>query len=360
MSETTDKPQGPSNGTGRLTMQEATEILLREQTQPRTPASRSQSRAREDDDTPAAVSDTPPEPREPPKSREPDSTRDEPAEAPETPDVEAAEPAEQTTEEPESTADEDPEYEIKVGDKLERVKLSDLQNGYLRQQDYSRKTADLSNARKTFETEQSEVRRERLQYRELLTALKRQIDEGQQQPINWEELRRTDPVAFLEQRELQRERQAKLGAIREEEQRLRETQQREQQQLLQQAQAQAGQVLLQKIPTWQKPEVRQQEITDLIKAGVDVYGFRQDELDQVFDPRVVMVLRDAMLYHRSRGTTVASKRVVSMPGRPIPAKRSVPQSDPSAVRKQAAQAQFSRKPSIHSAIDAILAERGEE
>lgn len=359
MSETTDKLRGSQSepsSTGRLTMQEATEILLREQTPPRAPVSRSQPRVREDDDTPAAVADTPPEPREP---RAPESTRDEPAEAPETPDVEAAEPAEQTTEEPDSTADEDPEYEIKVGDKLERVKLSDLQNGYLRQQDYSRKTADLSNARRQFETEQSEVRQERRAYSELLTALKRQLEEGQQ-PINWEELRRTNPVAFLEQRELQRERQAKLGAIREEEQRLQETQQREQQQLLQQAQAEAGQVLLRQIPTWQKPEVRQQEINDLIKTGVEVYGFRPEELNQVFDPRVVRVFRDVMLYHRSRGTTVASKRVVSMPGRPIPAKRSTPQSDPTAVRKQAAQAQFSRKPSINSAIDAILAERGEE
>lgn len=340
---TTDKP----NGSGRLSMEEATEILLREQTPPAPPArTTAQPRA--------------PEPREEPALEPPDTSPDRdtrPAEEPD--DTGAAEPEPAATEQPDDTADEDPEYEFKVGDTPQRVRLSELQSGYLRQQDYSRKTADLASQRKAFETDQTEVRKERAAYSTLLRSLKAQLEEGQA-PVNWEELRRVDPVGFLEQRELQRDRQAKLAAIREEEQRLADTQKREQEAYLQQVRVEAQALILQKIPSWQKPEVRQQEVSDLVKLATEVYGYRPDEIDRIIDPRFVLLARDAMLYHRGRGNTVASKRVSPLPGRPVPSRRSVPQTDPNAARRSAAQAQFSQRPSLNTAVDAILAERNEE
>jgi hypothetical protein len=332
--------------TGRLSVEEATAQMLGER--PVETGTRKPTQARElppDHDTEATVTDTP----------EP-GTGTEPAEEP---DAGAAEPDVQTEAEPDATAEDDPEYDIKVGDKVEKVKLSDLQNGYLRQQDYSRKTAEIANARRAFEAEMTEVRGERAAYAEMLGALKAQIENGGQQ-INWEELRRVDPVGFLEQKELARERQGKLAAIKQEEQRLSEARAKEQLQLIDQARAEAQSILMQRIPTWQQPETRQREITDMVKTAVEQYGYRPEELDRIIDPRFVLLARDAMFYRKSRGEGLPGKRVAPQPGRPVPARRHVPNSDPNASRKQTAQVQFSRTPTINSAIDAILAERGEE
>jgi hypothetical protein len=304
------------------------------------------SREPRDDEPPAAESDT--RDAEERTAPEPEATTEEAG---------AAEPPEQDAEAPEGTTEE-PEYELKVGDKLERVKLSELQKGYLRQQDYSRKSAENANARKAFESEVAEVRGERAAYGEMLGRMQAQIEAGGQH-INWDELERTDPAAWAREKIRAQERERKLDAIRQEQQRLVETKGREQQQLIAQAREEARQILLQRVPAWQQPEVAQREISEMSRVAVEHYGYRIEELDRIFDPRLVLMMRDAAAYRKSRGLDLDGKKVAPSPGRTVPAKRHVPNTDPNATRRQAAQVQFRRAPSINSAVDAILAERGE-
>lgn len=84
---------------------------------------------------------------------EPNNAPDEP-ETPTTPD-EGTPAEEQANDEPQPT-DDDPEVEISVDGKAEKVKLSELKNSYMRQADYTRKTQDLAEARRNLEQKKAE------------------------------------------------------------------------------------------------------------------------------------------------------------------------------------------------------------
>ena len=352
MSETQSADK-PVEGTGRMTVEEATRTLLQERSAPPANA-RDRTRA-------LPVDEGSPEPEIDEDDRpwqSDDGTSEQDTETESEGDAAGAAEDEPQDDSRDAGTD-DPEYEIKVGDKPQRVKLSELQRGYLRQQDYSRKTGELATHRQALGQESTAVREERAAYAVLLKELKSQIDNAGRPAVDLEQLRKIDPVGYLEQKELAREQRAKLDAIASEEQRLGEIRTREQQQMISEIKQQARQVLLEKIPEWRKPAVAKAEVAELTRLAIDHYGYRQEEVDNIIDPRFILVARDALRYRQMRGQTVSGKRVAPQPGRPVPARRSVPNSDPNASRKQAAQSQFNRRPSLHNAVDALIAERGE-
>jgi alanyl-tRNA synthetase len=52
----------------------------------------------------------------------------------------------------------------------------------------------------------------------------------------------------------------------------------------------------------------------LLKRGVDTYGFKPDEVGEVYDPRVMRVLHDAHQFHLLKaGKETAEKKVVAVP-----------------------------------------------
>jgi hypothetical protein len=180
-------------------------------------------------------------------------------------------------------------------------------------------------------------------------------------PEEMERLRQLDPVGYLlADKEQQRQREY-LAAIQQEEAVVDQRKQSERQRWLQQTRADASSVLLQQIPEWRQEDVRTRELAEMSRVGMEVYGYTPQELSNVLDPRFVMIARDAMLYRQGKGRTngVAAKRLTPQPGRPVPAKRTVPQSDPNAGRRVAAEERFNRSRTLHNAVDAILASRGE-
>lgn len=54
------------------------------------------------------------------------------------------------------TPDEDPEYEVTADGKTEKVKLSELKNSYMRQADYTRKTQEIAETRRSLEQKRAE------------------------------------------------------------------------------------------------------------------------------------------------------------------------------------------------------------
>jgi len=310
---------------------------------PRMPqASRSDASGTRDDDEEAdrGTSEHTPEPEPPEPPPEPEQPEPPPA---------AAE------------ATDDPEFELRVGDKTESVKLSELQNGYLRQADYTRKTMEAAQYRRDYETALNGLQEERKTYSTLLKELRRTVETGMTSPEEMERLRQLDPVGYLLADKQQQQKRDYLAAITQEEQVVAQRQQQEHQRWLQQARADSSAVIMKQIPAWQQEEVRRREIDELARIGTEIYGYTMQELSQIIDPRFVIMARDAMLYRQGQGRTngVQAKRLTPQPGRPVPAKRSVPMSDPNAARREATQQRFNRSPSINSAVEAILAERGE-
>jgi hypothetical protein len=241
-----------------------------------------------------------------------------------TEEAEASSESEETEEQEQST--EPPKFTVKVDGKEMEVPLDELLNGYQRTADYTRKTQALAEQRKAAESELNAVREERQTYAQLLTALQAQLQQQQENPVDMERLYQEDPIEWVRQTELQRQRNEKLAASQAELQRLNQLQQSEAQRAMRARLEQEAQLLVEAIPEWKNADTAKTEKAALIEFGLKE-GFQQDDLKGVSDHRVVKLLRKAMLYDRimakqatvkPQPTPVATKVVA--PGNPKAAK----------------------------------------
>lgn len=186
-------------------------------------------------------------------------------------------------------------FSVKVDGKEVEVTLDELQKGYSRTQDYTRKTQQIAEVRKQTEAELQAVRAEREQYAQLLGALEAQVQQVAQPNIDWERLYQEDPIEWVRQREVMRENQEKAAAIQSEKQRLAQLSQQEQAQFMQQKLQQEQEALLAAIPDWKDAKKAQAEKALLVEFGQKI-GFTPEELKSVVDHRAVLMLRKAALY----------------------------------------------------------------
>ena len=213
-----------------------------------------------------------------------------------------ADAADDETDAEQSELDEDTEeqeqpqvFSVKVDGKEVEVTLDELQKGYSRTQDYTRKTQQIAEVRKQTEAELQAVRAEREQYAQLLSALEVQVQQVAQPNIDWDRLYQEDPIEWVRQREVMRENQEKSAAIQSEQQRLAQLSQQEQAQFMQQRLQQEQEALLAAIPDWKDAKKAQAEKALLVEFGQKI-GFTPDELKSVVDHRAVLMLRKAALY----------------------------------------------------------------
>jgi len=213
-----------------------------------------------------------------------------------------ADAADDETDAEQSELDEDTEeqeqpqvFSVKVDGKEVEVTLDELQKGYSRTQDYTRKTQQIAEVRKQTEAELQAVRAEREQYAQLLSALESQVQQVAQPNIDWDRLYQEDPIEWVRQREVMRENQEKSAAIQSEQQRLAQLSQQEQAQFMQQRLQQEQEALLAAIPDWKDAKKAQAEKALLVEFGQKI-GFTPDELKSVVDHRAVLMLRKAALY----------------------------------------------------------------
>ena len=203
---------------------------------------------------------------------------------------------EQSEEDGNSEEEEQPQvFTVKVDGKEVEVSLEELQKGYSRTQDYTRKTQQIAEVRKHAEAELQAVRAEREQYAHLLGALEAQVQQAVQPNIDWERLYQEDPIEWVRQREVMRENQEKNAAIQSEKQRLSQLSQQEQMQHHQMVLQQEQEALVAAIPEWKDSKKAAAEKAMLVQFGQKA-GFSPDELKNVLDHRAVVLLRKAALY----------------------------------------------------------------
>lgn len=237
----------------------------------------------------------------------------------ESPGVEDApeeEPAgEQSEDEEEPKEEEQPQtFTVKVDGKDVSVTLEELQKGYSRTQDYTRKTQQIAEVRKQVEAETQAVRAERAQYAQLLGALQAQLQATEPQ-VDLDRLYNEDPIEWVRQKEILRERQEKAYAIQAEQQRLAQLSQQEQQQAMEQQLIAQKDALLAALPEWKDPKKAKAEKALVVETAKSV-GFTEDDLKQVYDHRLVLLLRKAGLYDQMMSKRQGIKPVVSNGPRP--------------------------------------------
>ena len=237
----------------------------------------------------------------------------------ESPGVEDA-PEEESAEEQSEESEESEEQEqaqtftVKVDGKEVAVTLEELQNGYSRTQDYTRKTQQIAEVRKQVEQETQAVRAERQQYAQLLGALQAQLQATEPQ-VDLDRLYHEDPIEWVRTKEVMRERQEKAIAIQAEQQRLAQLSQYEQQRAMEETLSSQKDALLAALPEWRDPKKAKAEKA-LVVESAKAAGFSEEDLKSVYDHRLVLLLRKAGLYDQMMSKRQGIKPVVNNGPRP--------------------------------------------
>jgi len=205
-------------------------------------------------------------------------------------------------------------FTVKVDGKEVAVTLEELQNGYSRTQDYTRKTQQIAEVRKQVEQETQAVRAERQQYAQLLGALQAQLQATEPQ-VDMDRLYNEDPIEWVRTKEVMRERQEKALAIQAEQQRLSQLSQYEQQRAMEEQLSKEKDALLAALPEWRDPKKAQAEKA-LVVESAKAAGFSEDDLKSVYDHRLVLLLRKAGLYDQMVSKRQGIKPVVNNGPRP--------------------------------------------
>jgi len=186
-------------------------------------------------------------------------------------------------------------FTVKVDGQEVEVTQDELINGYSRQQDYTRKTQELSQQRKTIEQQQAELAQRDAIYSQLLPKMEAQLKGELANEPDWNALYEDDPVGYVREKQLWDEKKEKLSAVSAEQQRLQQEALVKQQQQIAQFVEYGNQKLLEIIPEWQNPEVATKEKLAISEYAVNTLGYTPEEIQQVYDYRALLGLRNAWL-----------------------------------------------------------------
>ena len=207
---------------------------------------------------------------------------------------------------------EEQKFTVKVDGNEVEVTLDELQKGYSRTADYTRKTQELAQVRKETQAELQNVRQERQQYAQLLGALQQQLQQATEPQVDMEKLYDTDPIEWMRQKEVHRERQEKMQAIQAEQQRLAQILAQEQQQVLRGQLENQRDLLIEKIPELRDHKRAQAAYASWIEAGKSV-GLTEQEINNIGDHRVFLALHRLAEYNQMVGKRQQIKPVQKSP-----------------------------------------------
>jgi hypothetical protein len=185
-------------------------------------------------------------------------------------------------------------YTVKVDGEEYEVTLDELQNGYQRQSDYTRKSQSLAEQRKTYEANLQAVQSERQQYSQALEHLSStQNSELQRfEQVDWKDLKDSDPMEYMEKRLEYQEAKDNISQLNNERVRVQRQTQSEMTQALQKKVESEAVMLSSALPEYADPS---SNLKDKVRNYALSLGFPEQEINSITDHRVVLVLHKAML-----------------------------------------------------------------
>lgn len=281
-------------------------------------------------------------------------------------DVDAAEPA--ATEDDPDSQDEGEDgdgtpaelpatVKVKVDGQEIEVTLDEALKGYSRTADYTRKTQAHSEKVKAFETEQAATREARTRFDQGLAQVEEALKELMPPEPNWEELRASGQysqeainTAYIN---YQRQKE-QLAGIRAERQKIAEQNQREFEAARQQVVAENREKLFEALPDL-KDETKAPALREEMTAFATGRGFTLDELNNTTDYRSILLLHDAMMYHKLLAKQKAAAGKVEeqiRTAKPGVGRRGAP---PKRTDEERARARLADTGSVEDAADVLLA-----
>lgn len=235
----------------------------------------------------------------------------------------------------------------------EEVTLEQLRSERMMQADYTRKTQEIAERERLAQTHaQQAVEKERGQYLEALGALKKTIQQAAAPEfgnVDWNKLAAENPAEYVRLSNRAREFNEAMQRVAFEEEKVQKQQAEERDKRLAQAVSESQVKLREAIPTWNDDLYQ-----SLLKRGVDTYGFKPDEMGQVWDHRIMRVLHDAHQWRAMQdGKPLAEKKVVTVPNvlKPGNAK---PKVDPKAQELQQNRARLAANGNDMDAAAALM------
>jgi len=213
-------------------------------------------------------------------------------------------------------------YTIKVDGKDVEVTLDELQAGYSRQADYTRKSQVLAEQRKQADEELAATQQERQRYLSQLEQFNTQADSklNELKSTDWTKLKEEDPTEYMLKRDQYRELQENKRTVEEEQKNLQYKSQQEQQAKWQEELGRQQEIMAQRLPEWNDP-TKGPKLKQDIKSFAVKTGFSEQEVDSLIDARSVDVLHKAMLYDNLLAAKISNKKAkvvpkVTRPGSP--------------------------------------------
>ena len=205
---------------------------------------------------------------------------------------------------------EDQLHKVKVAGQEFDVTLDELRNGYQRDADYRRKTEELSNDRKNF---QSESEKQRLDYSQKLNELNQSLSIAQQDlnaEINSADLDKLYDEDPTEAARVERKLKKKQDALNQSLQKAQAEQKQQFETFLQDQQRK----LVSKMPEFSDP-AKASSLKANMKNTLNNYGFNDQEVAQVYDHRIVMLVNDAMKYRSMQNSKPNLAKKISKPSK---------------------------------------------
>jgi len=231
---------------------------------------------------------------------------------------EVEESDESESDEPEAE-DEELVYEVRVDGQTTQVSLDELLNGYSRQSSFTKKSQQLAEDRKAMEslqqqynTEVSQIQQERQQYAQYLQNVIENSKLDEWGSIDWEALKRDDPIEFVTKREEFRMAQDQVRQLQAEQTSAQQKAHHGQQQQWQEAVKSEHAALVDKLPEWGKPDA-QRELAGKLRDYAKGQGYQDGEIDSLVDHRSFIILNKARMYDELQGTDVKSKKLKNKP-----------------------------------------------
>jgi hypothetical protein len=193
-------------------------------------------------------------------------------------------------------------FDITINGKTQKVNLDELKEGYSKGSDYTRKTMELSEQRRSIDTELDAISKDKEAVKKMRDdyAQKLQVVEQNLQTddnIDWVALAQSDPTDYaIKKAEYDRKKELQ-SQVQQERQKLAEQQRKEQEQIYQNHIQNERGKLIEMMPIFGDEQKAPKIMKDIGEFAMK-QGYTEQEVNMVVDHRAVKTLHDAMKYNQ--------------------------------------------------------------
>lgn len=258
------------------------------------------------------------------------------------------------TEESEEDEDSEVVYQTAEGDE---VTLDELKRGYLRQSDYTKKTQEVAEGRKSLEAQYQTFEQNNqavaANLEMALNVIEPQLVEFAQ--TNWEQLATTDAYEYAEKKALFEQAQSRYAQVQQAAQKTVEFGKQQQAQAQAQYLAAEREKLAMALPDMASPTAGR-KLATAIKEYALTSGLSEQEASNITDHRMIVMLNKARMYDElnESGVSAAKKKLTKGPKKLVQAGKPQTKQAKSAATQKAMRAKLAKTGDVDDAVNWLL------